>query len=361
MLQFARNKIISVYKKTRDTLLAHGILEDDIYGLELDVTVSLPELVITSIEGKWNRLENAECPRALSFLQQAVGLRIDTELSQRIQKTIGRKACRHFANLLIECCQSLEQAAQMTQTAHQPIAVGAGAEQKERQPSQRIKQTVSQGMLIDLHVHTAEASACSSAAVDLIIEEAKRIGLKGICLTDHNHVWQAESVEELRQKHGFLVLSGNEVTTDQGDVLVFGFRKEIRGVIRLAELRKQVLKAGGFMIAAHPFRGFLTFGIGQLGLTTEKAMERALFGLVDAVEVLNSKVTEEENAFAARVASELGLPAAAGSDCHEVSEVGIYATAFEQVIADERDLLAALQSGNYSPVLYRFRKQGQAP
>ena len=107
------------------------------------------------------------------------------------------------------------------------------------------------------------------------------------------------------------------------------------------------------MIVAHPFRGFLTFGVGQLGLTAEKAMTRPLFRSVDAVEVLNSKVTEKENGFASEVATGLGLPTTGGSDAHEVSEVGIYATKFTASIKNETDLIVALKTGAYSPIAFR--------
>ena len=209
------------------------------------------------------------------------------------------------------------------------------------------------GTVIDLHVHTAPASPCSSAPVDHLIQEAKRIGLDGICLTDHNYVWDPEAVKELRKQHDFLILRGNEITTDQGDMVVFGLEKDIKGISKLENLRKEVLEAGGFMIVAHPFRGFLTFNIGQLGLTPEKAMERPLFKQVDAVEVLNSKVTEDENRFAADVAAGLDLPATGGSDAHEISEVGIYATRFAGEVNDEKDLIAALKKGEYEPVTFR--------
>jgi hypothetical protein len=97
----------------------------------------------------------------------------------------------------------------------------------------------------------------------------------------------------------------------------------------------------------------LTFGVGKLGLTPEKAMERTLFKFVDAVEVLNGKVTEKENRFAAKVAEGLKLPTTGGSDAHEVSAVGMFATRFFQPIQDEKGLVDALKSGNYSPVVFR--------
>ena len=87
MLKFVRNKLISIYRKDEDTLLAHGILEDDIYGLEMDVAISISSLEILSIEGRWNRTENSECHRAIPFLQEAVGRRMDEGFSQKVRKT----------------------------------------------------------------------------------------------------------------------------------------------------------------------------------------------------------------------------------------------------------------------------------
>jgi hypothetical protein len=164
-------------------------------------------------------------------------------------------------------------------------------------------------------------------------------------------------MEELRQRHGFPIFRGNEITTDQGDMLVFGLERDVRGIIKLQDLRREVLAAGGFLIVAHPFRGFLTFSGEQLGLTPEKAARRPLFQLVDAVEVLNGKVTAKENGFASSVAASLGLPATGGSDAHEVTEVGTYATRFSGQIRTEAELLRALKSREYVPVAFR-REQG---
>ena len=213
--------------------------------------------------------------------------------------------------------------------------------------------------MIDLHLHTSPASPCSSAEIEHVIQEAQRIGLDGICLTDHNYVWEPARVEALKAKHGFLILRGNEITTDQGDMVVFGLERDIKGIIRLEDLREEVTDAGGFIIAAHPFRGFLTFNVGDIGLTPEKAMERPLFKWVDAVEVLNGKVTEKENRFAARVAAGLRLPTTGGSDAHEVEEVGLYATRFSEPVEDERGLIAALKKGNYAPAAFRAERKRQ--
>ena len=45
MLKFARSKLVSVYRKDENTLLLHGILDDDIYGIEMDVKMEIPSRV----------------------------------------------------------------------------------------------------------------------------------------------------------------------------------------------------------------------------------------------------------------------------------------------------------------------------
>ncbi len=385
MLKFARNKIVDVSLKDLETLAVHGVLDDDIYSIELDVSVRIADLELLGIEGTWHRWTTPECPRAIPFLQGAVGFRIGEEgFGPKVHKVVGRKACRHFANLLLECCHSAREAVRILewektkaenpelkfeefrqekapQTATPPATQPTSTEEGPRRrikPVPKVDRDASAGkMTIDLHVHTSPASPCSSAPVDSLIEEAKRIGLDGICLTDHNHVWDPDRVEELRQKHGFLILRGNEITTNQGDILVFGLEKDIQGIVDLKELRREVEEAEGFMIVAHPFRGFLVVGVDQAGLTPEKAMDRPLFNYVDAIEVLNGKVTANENNFALKVTEGLGLPGTGGSDAHEVAELGMYATEFYEVIKNEQDLIAALKSGEYSPVVFQEVKQ----
>lgn len=377
MLQYMRNKLITVAQEDEDTLIVDGILDDDLYSLRIKVGISLSEMKILSVEGNWNRWTTPECWRSIAPLQEAVGLCIEPGMRQNIQKTISRKACRHFANILLECCHTAKEAAALIkreppekandvqgrtkpvgeeatkEVSAAPVGSREGVAERRKAEKRAIRKKPSGGTVIDLHVHTFPASPCSSAPVDELIGEAKRIGLDGICLTDHNYVWDAEQVDDLRQKHGFLILRGNEITTNQGDMVVFGLDKDIKGIIKLEELREMVIDAGGFMIVAHPFRGFLVFNVGQIGLTPEKAMERPLFQLVDAVEVMNSKVTEDENDFAAKVAEGLGLPSTGGSDAHEVPEVGIYATRFFENIDDEEGLIRALKTGNYEALAYR--------
>jgi len=383
MLKYMRSKLISIMQRGSDLLIVHGVLDDDVYNLEIDVSIGIQDLEIKSLEGKWGRYTSPECPRAIPMLQEAVGYQIEADdFDQKVHKVVGRKACRHFANLLLECCHSAKEAVMLVlwekekesnpELSFDDYRAGRKVVSQKKQPEPKAKVEVrapreevvfdepvpiqkhtSDGFIIDIHMHTYPASQCSIISVDDIIREAKHIGLDGICLTDHNYVWSPDDVDELRQRHGYLVLRGNEITTDQGDVLVFGLERDIKGIISLEDLRKEALAADAFMIVAHPFRGFLTFGPEQVGLTPEKAMERPMLKLVDAVEILNGKVTPRENDFAAKVAAGLHMKTTGGSDAHERENVGKYATQFQKKIENEQELLAALKEGNYRPVSFR--------
>jgi len=388
MLKFQRNKLVSVFQDNPDELRIHGLLDDHIFGLELDLVVGMDDLKIQSIEGKWNREETPECSRALPFLQAAKGFKIDSDtLAQQINKVVSRTSCPHFANLLLECCTAANEAVGVLKWnaakadqedltfedfrsdtgsrtgVKQAEAIDnnpANENPVEAEPVRTPMNKISGGCFIDLHAHSFPASQCSSVSVDDLVVAAKKIGLDAICLTDHNYVWSRKEIENLRQKHGFHVFGGNEITTDQGDMLVFGMDQDVKGIIKLSELKKMVDQAQGFMIAAHPFRGFLVFNTSQIGMTVEKAMQRPAYQLVHALEVLNGKVTEQENRFAAKVAAGMGLPATGGSDAHAVSDVGKYATHFHQAIESQQDLLEALKSGAYEPFMFRKRKLSKA-
>ena len=174
--------------------------------------------------------------------------------------------------------------------------------------------------------------------------------LDGICLTEHQVVWDPDEVDKLAGEAGIRIFRGNEFTTNQGDILVFGFYEDIKELLIIQELREKVTAAGGYMIVAHPFRGFKTFGIGQLQLTVEQACKRKVLEFVDAVEVGNGKLSPEENNMARKVAEKLGLPGTGGSDAHRVDEIGTWVTVFEKEIESEIELVQELHARRFKSV-----------
>ena len=205
-------------------------------------------------------------------------------------------------------------------------------------------------MRIDLHIHTSPRSDCSYIDPHELIQEAQRLKLDGICLTEHQVLWDSADVEKLAREGGIKIFQGNEFTTNQGDILVFGLYKDIKELLMIQDLREEVRKSGGFMIAAHPFRGFKTFGIGQLQMTVEQACKRKVLEFVDAVEIGNGKLSPDENDMARKVSEKLDLPGTGGSDAHRVDEVGKWLTVFEKEIKDENQLVEELHAGRFRAV-----------
>ena len=205
-------------------------------------------------------------------------------------------------------------------------------------------------MRIDLHIHTSPRSQCSHLSISELSQTARRLKLDGICLTEHQVLWTPGEAAKLEQEEGFKVFRGNEFTTNQGDILVFGFDKDIKKLLTIEALHKEVKRADGFMIAVHPFRGFKTFGIGQLQMTVEHACRRKVFEFVDAIEIGNGRLTDDENDMARKVAESLGLPGTGGSDAHRVDEVGKWMTVFENDIQNEKELVEALKAGRFTAV-----------
>lgn len=208
-------------------------------------------------------------------------------------------------------------------------------------------------MLIDLHTHTRPLSHDSFLSPDDLVEAAKAARLDAVCLTEHDFAWDPDKVRELACRHDFTVIPGIEVNTEDGHILAYGMDRYVYGMHRVAELARHVDEAGGVLVAAHPHRRQLPFEFRREGDWTE-ALERAAantaYRRVCAVETLNGRSTERENAFSHELCRRLGLPAVAGSDAHLAEEVGRVATEFAKRIDSLDDLIAELRAGRFRPV-----------
>jgi PHP-associated len=210
------------------------------------------------------------------------------------------------------------------------------------------------GTLVDMHVHTVRGAADSSLTPDQLIEEAKRIGLSGVNISEHDRVWEPHLLEEFRQRSGLFVSRGMEVSTDMGHMIVIGLDRYVAGIRRAVELRRVLDEVGGFMIVAHPFRHFFDpihfrrDGRPPFEMTPDEAAERMpVFKLVDEIEVANGGSTPRENQFALKVTKALGKRGIGASDCHSTQGVGYYVTVFEEELLDQQHMLEQLRARRF--------------
>lgn len=217
------------------------------------------------------------------------------------------------------------------------------------------------GTVIDMHVHTTRGASDSNLRPEELADEALRLGLDGVHVSEHDRLWDPLELERYRQQHGLFVANGMEVSTDLGHILTLGLDRYVPGIRRIEELRRVVDDVGGYMIVAHPFRHFFDpahfrrTGGEPFRLTPEQAARLPVFEMVDAVEALNGCNTVKENLFALRVAKVLGKPVTGGSDAHSNQGIGIYVTVFERELESQEQMLEELLSGRFYAA-YGFRQ-----
>lgn len=210
-------------------------------------------------------------------------------------------------------------------------------------------------MIIDIHNHTIYRSYDSVLKPEELIDRAKQLGLDAVCITEHDFFWEPGAVEEFAVEHGFLVLPGVEINTEDGHILVFGLERYIYGMHKTAFLKRIVDEVGGAMILAHPARRRL-YPEDTVEAAVARAYQSGVFELVDGIEILNSRATDAENNFAASLNQKLGLRATGGSDSHGAWEVGRCATVFEQPVTCLQDLITEIKEGRFSPIDLRKKE-----
>jgi 3',5'-nucleoside bisphosphate phosphatase len=205
-------------------------------------------------------------------------------------------------------------------------------------------------MLLEMHSHTAEHSACSRVSALDLVKEVYARGLEGLVITDHHYYWPFEELAALRTAAEipdyFLILSGQEVTTaDMGDVLVYGVTESLRAGLRLSEIRREYPEAA--LVWAHPFRH------GKI-----PQPQQLLHPLLDGVEIFSSNHSVWENTRGLRAWHRHKFIAIAGTDVHGKSYAASYPTQFDHPLEDMAALVEELKRGRCRPFFKEVSKAG---
>ncbi|MBI4311492.1 MAG: PHP domain-containing protein [Chloroflexi bacterium] len=196
-------------------------------------------------------------------------------------------------------------------------------------------------MLIDLHNHTLHLSTDSGLTLDELLARAKERGLDGVCLTEHNAVWQNTArLEAAGQRHGLAVFRGMEVNTQYGHVLVYGVRAFRNSMFNFDELCRVVESEGGVMVLAHP----QWVGVGRP--PTMDIIANHFHG----IEVLNGEVSNDANGYVESMAVSLGKFGTGGSDSHSIGAVGKCATLFQNPVRNEEEMVKEMRVGRVTAV-----------
>ncbi|MBS3102249.1 PHP domain-containing protein [Candidatus Woesearchaeota archaeon] len=176
-------------------------------------------------------------------------------------------------------------------------------------------------MKYDLHMHT-HYSKCGNLKPELLLKIAKKRGLDGIAVTDHNTIKGALEVKKLNKNKKFEVIVGEEISTNVGEVLAYYLKKQVKKGDFFSVV-DEVKKQGALASLSHPFRTSLNPNH-RFKLPIEKIKNR-----VDAMEVFNARNLPGNNEMSQRTAKKLNLAGTAGSDAHFSFEIAKAYTIFD--------------------------------
>jgi hypothetical protein len=168
-----------------------------------------------------------------------------------------------------------------------------------------------------IHIHTKYSPDSPTEPKD-IVKFAKKLNLDVLGITDHYTSKGAIETRKIAKEKGIIVLIGQEVKTNYGDVLVFGTEDSLKtdffGLIDKAR------SEGLLVILPHPFD--LMRKKSAVGVNISRENLNRAAKKMDAIEVFNSRCfLNAYNEQAEKFADSHNLPGIAGADAHLLEEL----------------------------------------
>ena len=187
----------------------------------------------------------------------------------------------------------------------------------------------------DVHVHTRYSGFGQYKAITFpesicrpedVVDEARRKGIRVLCITDHNSILGALRAREYAKRFSDIeVVVGEEITALEGELIGLFLHEGIRQGLPVNETIELIREQGGLVIAPHPFSAHVP-AVGKLVDELD----------IDGLEVLNGGHVDGYANETARNHAGVGRWAAlAGSDAHASAQIGCCYTTFEGETAED--------------------------
>ena len=164
----------------------------------------------------------------------------------------------------------------------------------------------------EFHCHTVFSKDCLIQPKKLV-ETCQRKRIDRVVVTDHNTIEGALRCKEIDPER---VIVGEEIMTNQGELLAVYVREEIRPGLTPMEVICQLREQGAFISVSHPF------DVHRSGHWDENDLLKIL-PHVDAIETFNARCMLPRYNFRAQdFAVKHGILGTYGSDAHAAFELG---------------------------------------
>jgi len=201
---------------------------------------------------------------------------------------------------------------------------------------------------IDLHVHTTYSHDALITPKDLIFY-AKKCGLDGVAITDHDRI---DGALKIAKETDFLIVPGIEISSLDGHIIGLNVDELVPPKLSVDETLDRIHEAGGVAVACHPVTFF------------KESLKEHISSRFDAIEVINSSAFPFNYSVrrSGEIASRLGIARVAGSDAHYGPEIG-YAYTLVDAESEVDEVVNAIRKGLCSPhgraipLTMRFKKE----
>ena len=189
---------------------------------------------------------------------------------------------------------------------------------------------------VELHSHTLWSKDCV-VNFDAIIRLCEQRNIDRIAITDHNLAQGALAMQKLAPD---LVIVGEEIMTDRGEILGYFMQESIPAGLTPDETIKRLREQGAVISVSHPFDRL------RKGAWHEADLLR-IIDKVDAIEIFNARcMYADDNVKALQFAEKHALTGTVGSDAHSRIEYG-RALAQMQPFEGASDFLMALRAAQH--------------
>ena len=187
----------------------------------------------------------------------------------------------------------------------------------------------------DVHVHTRYSGFGQYKAITFpesicrpedVVDEARRKGIRVLCITDHNSILGALRARDYAERFSDIeIVVGEEITANEGEIIGLFLKEGIPKGLPVRETIERIRAQGGLVIAPHPFSAHVP-ALGKLVDDLD----------IDGLEVMNGgHVDGYANHAAKRYAGNGKWAVLAGSDAHASAQIGCCYTTFEGETAED--------------------------
>jgi predicted metal-dependent phosphoesterase TrpH len=180
----------------------------------------------------------------------------------------------------------------------------------------------------DVHVHTRYSGFGHIGPVTFpesisrpedVVDIARRIGLRVLCITDHNSIRGAQRAQEYAKRYDDIeVVVGSEISAAEGEIIGLFLQDDVPKGRSVRETIDMIRAQGGLVVAPHPF----SCHVPALGELVDELD-------IDALEILNGGHLDGYANEAARRHAQSGRWAVVGgSDAHALGQLGCSHTTF---------------------------------